>query len=112
MILYKYIESGKVSYYLSLRTYGSTVNFGKTGVIILFDDETKMSKPTIEITVNYDTRGFEYHAFIPLTETEVKSLTTKKIRKFRLYIYDHELRWFFAEKFTYYVKCVMNKNEN
>lgn len=109
MILYKTVKSGKVSYSLSLRTYGSTVNVGETGVIILFDDGTKMSKPTVKIDVDTDEKGFEYSAYIPLTETEVKSLTTKKIKKFRLYIYDKEVSPSFAEKFTYYVKCVMEK---
>lgn len=109
MILYKTVKSGKVSYSLSLRTYGSTVNVGETGVIILFDDGTKISKPTVKIDVDTDEKGFEYSAYIPLTETEVKSLTTKKIKKFRLYIYDKEVSPGFAEKFTYYVKCVMEK---
>jgi|BioPla2DNA2_1021312.scaffolds.fasta_scaffold36365_2 hypothetical protein len=109
MILYKSVKSGKVSYSLSLRTYGSTVNVGETGVIILFDDGTKMSKPTVKIDVDSDEKGFKYSAYIPLTEIEVKSLTTKKIKKFRLYIYDEEVSPGFAEKFTYYVKCVMEK---
>jgi hypothetical protein len=109
MILYKTVKSGKVSYSLSLRTYGSTVNVGITGVIILFDDGTKISKPTVKIDVDSDEKGFEYSAYIPLTEIEVKSLTTKKIKKFRLYIYDEEVSPGFAEKFTYYAKCVMDK---
>ncbi len=109
MILYKTIKSGKVFYFLSLETYGSTVNVGETGLIILFDDGTKMSKPTIKIDVDTDEKGFKYSAYIPLTETELKSLTKKKIKKFRLYIYDEEVSPGFAEKFTYYVKCIMEK---
>ena len=109
MILYKHIMSGKITYALSLQTSGVTVNVGQTGVIILFDDGTKMNKTTIEFDVDADEKGYKYSAYVPLTETEVKSLTTKKIKKFRLYIYDEELNQTFAEKFTYYVKCVMEK---
>ena len=109
MILYKTVKSDKVTYYLSLQTFGSTVNVGKTGVIILFDDGTKMSKPTVKIDVDAEEKGFKYRAFIPLTEIEVKSLNTRKIVKFRLYIYDEEVSPGFAEKFSYYVKCVLDK---
>lgn len=109
MILYKTLTSSKESFALSLRTYGSTVNVGKTGVIILFDDGTKMSKPTVEIDVESDEKGFEYSAYVSLNETEVKSLMTKKIKKFRLYIYDEDVSPSFSEKFTYYVKCILEK---
>ena len=109
MILYKTIKSGKVSYSLNLSTYGSTINVGETGVIILFHDGTKMNKPTVKIDVDSDDKGFKYSAYLSLSETEVKSLTTKKIKKFRLYVYDEEVSAGFAEKFTYYVKCVMDK---
>lgn len=109
MILYEIIESGKVTYYLSLRSHGSTVNVGETGVIILFDDGTKMSKPTVEINVDLDEIGFKYSSFIHLTESEVKSLTTKKIQKFGLYIYDKKVNPRFTEKFTYYVMCIIDK---
>jgi hypothetical protein len=109
MILYKLVKSDIVTYYLSLKTYGRTVNIGERGVIILFDDGTRMSKPTVEIDIDIDEKGFEYSAYIPLTETEVNSLTTKKIKKFRLYVYDEEVSPGFADKFRYYVKCVMDK---
>lgn len=109
MILYKYIKDGKVDYYLNLIAYGSTVNVGETGVIILFDDGTKMNKPTVKISVDTDEGGFEYSAYIPLTETEVKSLTMKNIKKFRLYIYDRDVGNGFGEKFANYVKCILEK---
>lgn len=109
MIIYKIIKNGKVSYFLSLHTYGSTINVGGTGVIILFDNGTKLNKPTIKIDVEYDGTGYEYSAWIPLTEIEVKTLTTKKISKFRLYVYDEEVNSSFAEKFSVYVKCVIER---
>jgi hypothetical protein len=112
IILYKTLKNGKVNYSLSLRTYGSTLNVGKTGVIILFNDGTKLNKPSIKIDVDTDDKGFKYSAYIPLSETEVKSLVNKKIDKFRLYIYDEDVSQGFAEKFTYYVKCLILKKSN
>jgi hypothetical protein len=109
MTIYKSIEGIRTVYYLSLRTYGRTANVGESGVIILFDDGTKMNKPSEEIDIDTDDRGFEYSAFIALTETEVQLLTTKKIKKFRLYIYDEEVNPGEANKFTHYVKCVIEK---
>ena len=109
MIIYKTIKGSKTVYSLSLQTYGSTVNVGESGAIILFDDGTKMNKPSEKISVDTDDRGFEYSAFITLSETEVKSLTTKKIKKFRLYIYDEEVNPGEADKFTHYVQCVIDK---
>jgi hypothetical protein len=109
MIIYKTIKNGKVYYDLSLTTYGSTVNIGKTGIIILLDDGTKINKPTIKIDVNAKSDGFEYRAYVRLTEAEVKLLATKQINKFRLYIYDKEVDSFFAEKFLHYVNCIIGK---
>lgn len=109
MILYKIIKSGKVSYYLSLHTYASTLKVGGAGVIILFDNGTKMNKPAAKIDVEYDESAYAYSAWIPLTEVEVKTLTTKKISKFRLYIFDEEVTPSFSDKFTIYVKCIMDK---
>jgi hypothetical protein len=109
MIIYKILESGDVMFFLSLQTYGNTLNVGETGVILLFDDGTKMNKPSEEIDVDAHAKGFKYSAFISLTETEVISLSTKKIKKFRLYIYDEAVNPDFADKFTHYVKCVLDK---
>lgn len=109
MILYKIIENSNTKYYLSLRSYGVTVNVMEKGVIILFDDGTKINKPKVEIDVEADKKGFEYRAYFSLTEAEVLSLTVKKIKKFRLYIYDKEVGKALSEKFTYYVKCLMEK---
>lgn len=105
----KVIKAGKSTYYLSLKTTGSTLNVGKVGLIVLFDNGTKLNKPSAKIDVEYEDGNYAYSAWIPLTEVEVKSLTTKKITKFRLYIYDEEVDPVFSEKFTYYVKCVIDK---
>lgn len=105
MIIYKHINKGKTVYYLSLRTYGSTVNVNENGVIILFQDGTKWSRAS-KIDVEADSKGFEYSAFITLTPADLTTFTTKKIKKFRLYIYDEEVNSSDAEKFRLYTQCI------
>jgi len=105
MIIYKHINKGKTVYYLSLRTYGSTVNVNENGVIILFQDGTKWSRAS-KIDVEADSKGFEYSAFITLTTADLTTFSTKKIKKFRLYIYDEEVNSSDADKFRLYTQCI------
>ncbi|MBA0885348.1 hypothetical protein [Flavobacterium undicola] len=104
-IIYKYINKGKSVYYLSLRTYGSTVNVNETGVIILFQDGTKWSRAS-KIDVEAESNSYQYSAFITLTPADLITFSTKKIKKFRLYIYDEEVNSSDAEKFKLYTKCI------
>jgi hypothetical protein len=107
VILYKSIKTGKTVYYLALQTNGSTLNVSKQGVTVLFEDGTKFSKPTAELDVDAADDGYAYSAFIPITLSEVQIFTKKRIKKFRLYIYDGEITPQSAEKFTIWSKCVM-----
>ena len=102
----KYITSKGTFYYLSLRTKGSTVVVDGTGVIILFTDGSKMTK-SVKIDVDAGSNGFDYSAFISLTQKDLGILSTKQIKKFRLYIYDQKVKPFEGEEFTYFVKCMM-----
>jgi hypothetical protein len=109
VMLLKYIKNGKTIYYLSLETNGSTLNYATKGVSILFEDGTKFSKPTAAIDVDVADYGYKYSAFITLTLLEAQTFTKKRIKKFRLYIYDGEVSSQAAEKFTIYSKCVIDK---
>src|SRR5690554_4913906 len=60
VVLYKTINSGNVRYLLGLKTNGKTINVGENGVIILFDDGTKMNKPTVKIDVDAGEKEFYY----------------------------------------------------
>jgi len=105
MIIYKTISKGKVIYNLRLKTFGSTVIVDGTGAIILFEDGTKITKP-VKIDVEADTKGFEYSAFLPLTQNDLEILSSKKVKKFRLYIYDETVNPVFAAKFKIYIDCI------
>ena len=107
--IYKYITSESTEYYLSLNTTGSTVVVDGTGVIILFTDGSKMTKPD-EIGVKAGSNGFNYSAFISLTQEDLDVLSTKQIKKFRLYIFDQKVEPFEGEEFTNFVKCMMEIN--
>ena len=105
IIIYKYINKGKAVYYLSLMTYGNTFNINKTGVIILFKDGTKWTRAS-EIDVDTESYGFKYSAFISLTTADLTIFSTKKIKKFRLYIYDEEVNSSDSDKFKLFTKCI------
>lgn len=105
IIIYKHVNKGKAVYYLSLRTYGNTVNVNESGVIILFEDGTKWNRAS-KIDVESDSNGYEYSAFITLTSADLITFSTKKIKKFRLYIYDETINPSDAEKFRIYTQCI------
>jgi len=105
MIIYKYINRGKSHYILGLSTYGNIVTINGTGVIVLFSDGTKWTRQS-KIDVDAENDGFEYSAYITLTEEDLIRFSTKKIKKFRLYIYDAEINSNDANKFKLFVKCV------
>lgn len=109
MIINKYIKGSNTDYYLQLRAFGNSVSVAETGVIILFQDGTKMNKPSEEISVDAGENGYTYNAWITLTAAEVESFSVKTIKKFRLYIYDKEVSPSEADKFTHYVKCIIDK---
>lgn len=88
--IWRVIENNTETYYLSLEALGSTLNYGGTGVTILFTDKTKWSRPAEKIDVDYDSSTYyKYSAFIKLTKEDLKLFQTKTIKKFKLYIYDN-----------------------
>lgn len=110
MIIYKSIIKDDTIYYLSLRTPGLTLNVGETGTIILFEDGSKItSSDKIDVKVNSGGDGYIYNVFFLLSKEDMQILRTKKIKKFRLYIYDEEVKEDFASTFNEYVNCIIDK---
>jgi hypothetical protein len=105
IVLYKHIKNGKPVYYLSLRTYGGTAVVDGIGATVLFSDGTKWSKP-IKIGVEAESDGYEYSAFIPLNQTDLALLSSKKIKKYRLYIFDKDVNTYQANKIKLYANCL------
>jgi len=91
----KYVEGKTTTTYLSLNTTGSTCVVDGTGVIVLFKDGTKWVKNGEEIDCDVNTgsgSSFKYSAFITLTPADIKLFSAKKVKKFKLYIFEGSVR--------------------
>lgn len=100
-------KRNNIHYYLRLSTIGHTVVVDGRGAFILFEDGKKWSK-SVEIGVDSTDGGFEYHAFIPLTNADLKLLKSKKISKFKLYIFEQSMSEDDANLFIQDVNCIIN----
>lgn len=108
----KIIKKGVPTYYLSLTATGSTVVVDGKGVIILFTDGSKLTKPLQEVDADVGRNGnFNYSSFITLTQTDLTTLSSKKIKKIRLYIFDEEIPPFEAQKFQMFVSAIKKINK-
>jgi|GEM_PF-1646090 len=84
-------EDGSI--YMFLVANSSQFSTSKKGLIILFDDGTKISKPNESIRVKMGKgKYFDYKATIKITEEEIKLFKEKIVTDFRLYIYDEEVK--------------------
>jgi hypothetical protein len=87
----KFIKGKDTNYYLSLRTHGSTVVVDGKGAIVLFTDGSKLSFEKEDIDVKADGGSFQYSAFCTLSTSELSMFQVKKVKGFKLYIYDEFL---------------------
>ena len=90
VVFIKIKSDGKITTYLRLKTYGSTLNIGEKGFILLFQDGTKLEKPNAKVDAESDsgTAYWEYSTFTPISDEELEMFATKKVDSFRLYIYE------------------------
>lgn len=88
--LTKYIHKGVTRYYLSLNAEGETPTVLMTGVNLIFTDKRQFNRPdaSIDVKVNGDGSGYDYSAFMPLSQTEMQKFTAAPILKYRLYIHE------------------------
>lgn len=95
--------------FMRISVYGSTVNLGKTGVIILLENGEKIEKSDAKIDTdvsNYG-KGYDYSAFITLTDEDIMKLKSNLITDVRLYIYDRSIKDGVILK--EYLKCISDK---
>jgi len=102
-------DKGQVNTFMRISVYGSTVNVGKTGVIILFSNGEKIERPNakLDTKVSRHGKGYDYSAFITLTDDDILKLKTNTITDVRLYIYDSTIKH--GEKLKEYLKCISDK---
>lgn len=104
-------NDGKKDIYLSLSTIGSTLNVKEKGVIILFEDGTKIERPNAQIETDVaKNNDWRYSTFLTLSEEELDIISTKRMTKFRLYIYDGNVNG--SEQFMNFSRCIKQKFNN
>lgn len=104
----KTVIEEEVHTYIKIDVIGITANVSKKGVIILFEDGSKINKPDVDVNaqVNKGGDGFLYTAFFELNKEEIDILSQKNITDVRLFIYDREIK---NVKLKEYMKCIKEK---
>lgn len=88
----KFIKKGVTRYFLTLSTEGSTLTSYKTGVYVIFTDDTKWIKENEKVDYKSSRgSGWNYTCFVTLTDNDLKLFATKKIKKFKLYIHTDDI---------------------
>ncbi|MBN2396051.1 MAG: hypothetical protein JXC36_06280 [Candidatus Atribacteria bacterium] len=97
-------------YYMRIRKFGSNPGSGE-GVTILFKDGTRITKDVqteVQVVQHFLTKesNYEHHAFIELTQQEIKVLAEKDMDAIKIFIYIEEILtpW----KYKAYIKCLLN----
>jgi len=106
----KVVRGADVVIYLSLSTYGSTLNVLEKGATILFTDGTQLNFPDIDIETKAHTAtslsGYDYSIFKSLTAEEIEMFSTKTIEYFKLYIYDRDINEKDGKKYNAYMNLL------
>jgi hypothetical protein len=84
-------KDSKGAIFLRLQTYGETLDIGKKGVYILFEDGTKWNKEWKIDTDEGVGRWWGYKALVLLDYDEVEIFANKKISAFKLYTHEENL---------------------
>lgn len=92
-------------YYLSLKSYGTTLVVDGAGAIILLSNGLKMKK-NVKIDVDIYKGQYEYSAFIPLSKADILLLTKYAIDDFKLYIFENTQK-LSGEIYKEYLKCIV-----
>ena len=104
------LESGSSFMYIMFQTNSSSPHYGEVGLIVLFEDGTRLEKPNLDVSCTYYSSSsntpFNYRSYLILDDELYELFSTKVMKKFRLYIYDVELFARPAEKFVDYVKQI------
>ena len=109
-VIQKVIDGSNYAYYLRLKTIGSTLNVDGAGVWVMFDDGTKWHRPDKIKVDAKEGDGWFYTCFVKLTDEDLLLFSSKKIKKYRLYIYDEDMDISFSNRFKLYVEIMKDMN--
>jgi hypothetical protein len=101
-------ENGDTRIYLTLQSYGPTLNINKKGLKILFSDGTVLVKPDVKIDYKIESglRGYTYSCFLKLEKEDIVAFTNKTITDYSLYIYERKFKNSNAFDLKEYLKCL------
>jgi hypothetical protein len=100
----KFIENNTAKIYISISVVGLTLNVGKTGLILLLENNKRIEKPDALIDVKVKSSSWSYSAFVELNSKDLDLLKENKITDERLFIYDGVIKN--GEKLKEYIKCL------
>jgi hypothetical protein len=108
MSFIRYSSKGKISQYVSISAYGSTVVVNGQGLIILFKSGKKIVRSNEKVGVDvtsYGNKPYRYHVFFTPTSNEVQLLKKEEIVGVKLYIFESAVNE--GEKLKQYANCVL-----
>ncbi|GEM_PF-2552428 len=101
-------KSGITSIYIQLDASSMRYDILKKGVIILFTDGSRLTKPNVNIDVDPGSGAFwNYYALFKLTQEEINMFSNKKLSKYRLYQHDEEVSSEDADHLREYLKEIV-----
>lgn len=107
VVIYKEIHKNKTNYYLHINTSDNycVVN-GRSSIVIFQDGSRWVNSSAVDISVSGS--KYMYSIFVSLSAKDLAIFSSKNIKKFRLYIFDDEMKEIEAETFKLQLQCVMN----
>jgi hypothetical protein len=101
-------ENGEIRIYLTLQSYGKTLNINQKGIKVLFSDGTVLIKPEAKIDYKFEsgTKGYTYSCFLKLEKEDIVTLISKSITDYSLGIYERKLKESNAISLKEYLKCL------
>ena len=85
-------KDGMIRMYVRLSTEGVTLNVGEKGLIVIFEDGSRFERPNAEIKADSGAGSmWNYTAFESINEEELSLFATKKVKAYKLYIYEGAL---------------------
>lgn len=99
--------NGETILYVMLKTTATSLSINEKGIYVIFEDGTRITgDSTINVEVK-EGKGWDYWAPIDISsENNLKLFSSKRIKKFRLYVYDEEFAELTADKFMNYIKAI------
>lgn len=104
----KVIKDNNSQYFVSLMARGDVSFNGGKGLIILFNDGSKLQKPNedYDILDSYGNSGYQYLTLFVPSKDDLKQLSIKCIKKFRIFDFVGEVNERDARLFRGYVRNI------